>query len=111
MFEYPIVMNIYGTENESMAGGSNLKMDKLDTMMTSLTFVCISPSDNLVAACDGNGITRVVSTENQYLYRLQVKRVVFSSVAPLVNHPLEMSEKQGHSKGLSNPKLLLLLTC
>ena len=72
MFEFPIVMNIYGTEQNSMAGGDNLRMDKLDTMMTGMTFVCISPNDSLVAACDSNGVTRVVSTENQYRHRLQV---------------------------------------
>ncbi|XP_076461539.1 uncharacterized protein LOC143294026 [Babylonia areolata] len=71
MFEYPIVMNVYGTGEEAMAGGSNLRMDKLDTLMTGLTFICISPNDKLVAACASNGSTRVVSLDNVYLHRLQ----------------------------------------
>ena len=73
MFEFPIVMNIYGGEKDQMSGApGGVQMDKLDLMMTGLTFIAISPDDRMVAACAENGSTRIITMENKYLHRLQV---------------------------------------
>jgi hypothetical protein len=75
-FEFPLVMNVFSTSQEVQFPGGNLQLDRLDVMMSGLTFVCVSPDDQLVAGCSSDGCTRVVSTENKYLHRLQVK-VIF----------------------------------
>ncbi|KAL8576315.1 hypothetical protein ACOMHN_006238 [Nucella lapillus] len=80
MFEYPIVMEVYGKGQHSVVGGQSLRMDKLDTVMAGLSFVLISPDDTLVAACASNGSTRIVTMENQYRHRLQQRSTPMHTV-------------------------------